>query len=1098
MSFITKGIILLVLIFGILNVYAQEPENDVPLDSLILKSRQTSFDANTMKVLPFRTAGSVVLAGPNSYFLKGDAYYLDGLEAGESCMFIDGMQVKDGNDFLFRSIFNYNYYRSNQPISMGNVAGGLVEIKTRTFSDSICVEGEVYNAFEKGYKNLFYELLVGGPISFNKKENRKWKKRPSFFISAGVNRTNDPDPSWEDKYMATPDYQGFLTQNPYRESGLSFGGTTLNSEFSEPDDFNRVNYHQDAGRKMQNVFAKIDIPVNENMDLTIGSYFKNDIGKEFLYENALFNSHNNPQTVSRNVDNYLNWKHTFIKSDDLTASYNVHFQYSNYYYNRQSETHEDRWFEYGYLGKYKTYKSPSFELGDIEINGIWYEDVEILNSWDWDTAYTFQNMGYNNESARFTEIIYEIFPEKGGLNDPIGNWRNQDDLVLQGGLLNGMDPYGPYGLWNSQGNKNNTYFSATSIIAFGETRKEHIRSVLNLDLQFKKHKALVGFEYSKRIERSYAINPMRLWSAMRGFTNFHILNLDLDNPYFNGEKVYFKRLFSSDEQFDFDYNLRQKLGLATDGLDYILIDSYDMQNNTIDYYDKDGIMHTINTPDNLLDIDLFDPSTLIQSGIVSYKGYTADGSKYKSNNDPYSFYSNRTSEAFSPVYTSVFVEDNFAYGNFSARVGLRMDYYNANQPEMKDAYSLYEIYTKSEVAELEGNNINMPSSIGDDFAVYVDNVYQPTHIMGYRDGDKWYNTEGSEISDPNILDAGSGISPYLKYPGVDITSEEWQPDMSFKDYKPVYNFLPQINLNYHFWKMNVYGNYNSFTKNPYYMNTFRPENYSMMWAISVQENPSLKPYRIDKLNLGANINIYKGFFIDFSIQSMVLQNYFVYQLLYGAYPRTYTTLINFDEVIGVGSATLLFSFIPSKSFGWSGNISLTSSSIDEEYREIINISDFVMNANINYDFGSGKSFRYPNNNLMKIIFDGFNIGLFYQSRSGTYLPRTREEVQNYDYSPNFSFFNLRAEKGFYIKSAGLYLGAYVWIENLFNQKNVYYVDPTTGIVNDDGYLSSPEWQNEINSQTKPDSYRWLYSIKQNNPTYYAKPQIVRVGLIAKF
>ncbi len=31
---------------------------------------------------------------------------------------------------------------------------------------------------------------------------------------------------------------------------------------------------------------------------------------------------------------------------------------------------------------------------------------------DNDTAYTFQNLGYNAESARFTEMIYELFPEK--------------------------------------------------------------------------------------------------------------------------------------------------------------------------------------------------------------------------------------------------------------------------------------------------------------------------------------------------------------------------------------------------------------------------------------------------------------------------------------------------------------------------------------------------------------------------------------------------------------------------------------------------------------------------------------------------------------
>jgi len=52
-------------------------------------------------------------------------------------------------------------------------------------------------------------------------------------------------------------------------------------------------------------------------------------------------------------------------------------------------------------------------------------------------------------------------------------------------------------------------------------------------------------------------------------------------------------------------------------------------------------------------------------------------------------------------------------------------------------------------------------------------------------------------------------------------------------------------------------------------------------------------------------------------------------------------------------------------------------------------------------------------------------------------------------------------------------------------------------VNDDGYLSAPEWQNEIEHQNDPDSYRLQYQMKLNNPAYYAKPRIMRLGFIVK-
>jgi hypothetical protein len=74
---------------------------------------------------------------------------------------------------------------------------------------------------------------------------------------------------------------------------------------------------------------------------------------------------------------------------------------------------------------------------------------------------------------------------------------------------------------------------------------------------------------------------------------------------------------------------------------------------------------------------------------------------------------------------------------------------------------------------------------------------------------------------------------------------------------------------------------------------------------------------------------------------------------------------------------------------------------------------------------------------------------------------------------------------------------YLWVENLFNKQNLFYIDPVTGKPDDDGYLSAPETQNNINSETNPDSYRMLYQYKLKNPDYYDTPRIFRAGLIVK-
>jgi hypothetical protein len=70
--------------------------------------------------------------------------------------------------------------------------------------------------------------------------------------------------------------------------------------------------------------------------------------------------------------------------------------------------------------------------------------------------------------------------------------------------------------------------------------------------------------------------------------------------------------------------------------------------------------------------------------------------------------------------------------------------------------------------------------------------------------------------------------------------------------------------------------------------------------------------------------------------------------------------------------------------------------------------------------------------------------------------------------------------------------------NLFNAKSIVGVYSSTGNPDDDGYLSAPEWQREIASQTNADSYAELYRLYVNNLYNYAAPRQFRVGMIFNF
>ena len=52
---------------------------------------------------------------------------------------------------------------------------------------------------------------------------------------------------------------------------------------------------------------------------------------------------------------------------------------------------------------------------------------------------------------------------------------------------------------------------------------------------------------------------------------------------------------------------------------------------------------------------------------------------------------------------------------------------------------------------------------------YVDDLQNPTTILGYRDGDEWFNSNGISISDPGIVADASNtgkITPYLETVGL--------------------------------------------------------------------------------------------------------------------------------------------------------------------------------------------------------------------------------------------------------------------------------------------------------------------------------------------
>ena len=57
---------------------------------------------------------------------------------------------------------------------------------------------------------------------------------------------------------------------------------------------------------------------------------------------------------------------------------------------------------------------------------------------------------------------------------------------------------------------------------------------------------------------------------------------------------------------------------------------------------------------------------------------------------------------------------------------------------------------------------------------------------------------------------------------------------------------------------------------------------------------------------------------------------------------------------------------------------------------------------------------------------------------------------------------------------------------------------TTGNPNDDGFLTNPKYQAQINAYEDPQSYRDLRSVSTDNPYNYSLPRRIRLGLELNF
>lgn len=1123
----------------------------VPLISKDNTSGGATITAEEIAKMPQRSAAAVAASVGGVFSSDGEAGNMRGARGGAT-YYVDGVRVIGSATVPQSAIDQVEVLLSGTPAMYGDATGGIINMTTkgpsRTFGAGVELET---SEFLDSYGHNRVGLNLQGPLIKGKESETALL---GFFLSGEFNYDRDRALSAIGHYKATDEWLEFIQENPIRVSGTG-SGTYPNGEYTRMGSMEYIKNSQNTSGWSANIAGNINVRTTETINLTFGGTFNLSKYNAYNRSSAYFNYDKNAVGKDQTWRVYGRFTQRFPTPQESTSLiknfyYSLQVDYERYSFEQGDPDHWDNIWDYGYLGKYTIYKTPSYGFADTTItvtdangNAHYYNNVWATTSWDYDTLVSFQASDKNPLLAEYTSDYYGLY------SDPLGHYQNFTDIQLGGGLLNGDYNSAFYGLYSAPGTIQSNY-------SFGESDKFNVN--LSGAMTIGNHEIKLGFQYEQRNSRGYGINGTRMWYLMRNLANFHIQQLDIQNPEaisYDGfvDTIRYYRRYDEDSQYQFDKNLREALGLDVDGLDWINIDSYDFNDNTIQYYDREGNMHIATLQDGF-DISMFTPDELTQDGnsYVSYYGYDYKGNKIKGQPTIEDFFTEvdengnytRPVGTFKPIYMAGYLQDKFAFKDLIFNVGVRVDRFDANQKVLNDPYILYDYKTAGELMKdrnielQDGSVVNVPSNIGDDFAVYVNSVDNITEIVGYRDGNTWYGADGREITDPTTLDKGSGISPWL----VDSKQRKISTT-SFKDYDPQWSVMPRISFSFPISDEALFfAHYDVLTQRPdnNYVNIYT---YYYFDQISgAIDNPALKPTQTIDYELGFTQKLTNSSSMTITGYYRELRNMIQMYRYTGAYPKDYTSVSNLDfgTVKGItasydlrrtGNVRLRASYTLQFTNATGASSSTMASLIAAGVPNLR--STFPMpwdrrhqfNIVLDYRFGEGKEYNGPvtkrEKSGKKPINWLTNTGASLTVNGGSGTPYTAAKNINSPISAStnllegsmygsrlpWSFrFDLRVDKDINLKlgkkdgegGRDAYMNVYFQILNLLNSKNIMGVYAATGNPDDDGYLTAPEWQREINTQIDPVAYRDLYSLYVNYRGNYSQPRQIRFGVIFNF
>ncbi len=1106
---------------------------EVPLIEIDNTTSGQTITSSEIQRLPTRNINQLasITAGAASAD-EGSAISIRGSRANATNYYVDGVRVQ-GSLLPESEIEQLQVITGGLEARYGDVTGGIISVTTKGPSAEFNVNAEAETSEGlDAFGNSLVGVAVSGPI-IKRGEDRAIL---GFRLSGRYTSQKDDDPSAVPLYRVKDEVLSALEANPVILQG---GRPFVAADFLTDSDVDALQTRPFEGRDILNLNGKLDARLSDAIDVSLSGYY-GSTGDQFTpSENSgltwrTYNAARNPTSDDRDYRANFRFRHRLGGSGVAgesgnnssliqNASYILQFGLENNHYNVADPIHGDNPFDYGYVGKFAIDYIPVFSIQRDDtgtpIGAVQADYREVLRNYDPSGSANPVLSNYNNYLGYggdqiFTSETYGLLglPQTTAEGQPI-------PTLDQFAAVNGRTQQlfrDSWGFHQNVGTVYNQLFNSDN-----DTYTFQANANFELvpgDSDKSRHSIQLGVVYEQRTNRSYRLSPAGLWTTGRQLINRHLNAVDSTNRIietidvelgtgplgYSGPANVVAPTIEEDGG-TFYRRIREDLGIPLD--QYINIDGLDPSQ---------------------LSLDQFSAQELTFANLIDYVGYDYLGNETNGTFDdffainPVTGQRNFTVGPNRPIYASAYLQDKFTINSMIFRVGVRVDRYDANTKVLKDPYSLYEIIGADDFHSNFGGD--QPGNIGNDFVVYTTEE-GGTQVRAYRNGDNWFQADGTPTNGPQEID---GIRTGLVYPRYAnpaaqasnnfIKSNEFTVATSFEDYEVQFNVMPRLAFSFPIsGEANFFAHYDVLVQRPPSNALATPLDYYYFVERtgSTFNNPALRPERTIDYEVGFKTKISNTSALTLSayykeLRDMIqLRTYFPVPLV-----NQYTTYDNQD-------------FGTVKGFSFTYDLRRTS--------------NVTVNANYTLQFadgtGSGPTSQRGLTNrgnlrtLFPLSFDErhrFNLVLDYRfdSRNGTprWLDNSGFNIQGSSVSGrpytatfipselggsgtigaingsrnpwNFTL-NGQVEKNFTI-AGNTGINVYFRVSNILDRRNIIGVYSATGSPDDPGFLQSSFGRDQLQSLeggTRPvESYLASYQWRILNPDLFSLPRRMFVGI----